>query len=337
LGVGKDIYYAGDWDGDGKTNIAVRRGNLFDFDYNFDDKADGIQLFGNGYSEDEYLVGDWDGDGRTNVAIRRGNQIFEDFNFDGVADRVINFGNGNQSINGVVDKYLVGDWDGKGKDEIAVRRGNQIIMADENGNEIRRLNFGNGNAEDEYLVGDWDGNGKDEFAVRKGNRIIMGDVNGHEIRRMNYGNGNAEDKYLVGDWDGRKINGNKVDDIAVVKGNRIIMDTNFSGVTFTQYYGNGYYPDKPHSSWWGGFVDWWYNIIQGWANQPSPYAGLKPVGIAQQQICVDSNGKQYFYNPNTQICCSCSVPGSSTNPVYPKQTNNSEATECYALHNCPIK
>lgn len=44
------------------------------------------------------------------------------------------------------------------KDNIAVRRGNQILM-DYNfdGSADKTFSFGNGSSENEYLVGDWDG------------------------------------------------------------------------------------------------------------------------------------------------------------------------------------
>ena len=46
----------------------------------------------------------------------------------------------------------------KSKDNIAVRRGNQIIM-DYNfdGQGDKTFSYGNGSSEDQYLVGDWDG------------------------------------------------------------------------------------------------------------------------------------------------------------------------------------
>ena len=56
----KDQYLVGDWDGDRRSNLAVRRGNKVLMDFNFDGSHDQEQAYGNGNSEDQYLVGDWD-------------------------------------------------------------------------------------------------------------------------------------------------------------------------------------------------------------------------------------------------------------------------------------
>ncbi len=138
-GFNEDEYLVGDWDGDGKDNIAVRKGRRVIMDYNFDGRGDRRQEYGDGNKEDEYLVGDWDGDGKDNLAIRRGNMIIMDYNFDGNGDKRIRFGHGNNE-----DQYLVGDWDGDGKDNIAVRRGNEIIM-DTNFDSHRDMAFKFGN------------------------------------------------------------------------------------------------------------------------------------------------------------------------------------------------
>jgi hypothetical protein len=87
-------YLTGDWDGDRKANIAVRRGNCVLMDVNYDGTHDREQCYGNGNSESQYLVGDWDGDGRDNIAVRRGNCVLMDVNYDGTHDREQCYGNG---------------------------------------------------------------------------------------------------------------------------------------------------------------------------------------------------------------------------------------------------
>ena len=187
----EDEYLVGDWDGDGKANIAVRRGNTIYMDTNFDGKHEKVQTYGNGNSEDEYLVGDWDGDGKDNIAVRRGNVIYMDTNFDGKQDIVQAYGNGNSE-----DEYLVGDWNGDKRDNIAVRRGNTIYMdTNFDGKQEIVQSYGNGNFEDEYLVGDWNGDRRDNIAVRRGNTIHM-DTNfdGKEDKKQSYGNGTSGSK-----------------------------------------------------------------------------------------------------------------------------------------------
>ena len=215
----QDQYLVGDWNGDGKDDIAVRTGSRILMDTDGDGVPDNEQTFGNGDSETQYLVGDWDGDGRDNIAVRRGSQILMDTNFDSYHDIEQIFGNGPSET-----EYLVGDWDGDGRDNIAVRRGSQILMDTnfDSAHDIEQI-FGNGPSETEYLVGDWDGDGRDNIAVRRGSQILM-DTNydgAHDIEQV-FGNGPSEDQYLVGDWDG-----DGRDNIAVRRGNQILMDTNF--------------------------------------------------------------------------------------------------------------
>jgi hypothetical protein len=150
-GAARPRYKAGDWDGDGRDNVAVRRGGQILMDHDFSGGHDFLQAYGNGNDADEYLVGDWDGDGRDNVAMRTGSLIWMDYDFDGAHDFVQAYGNGNDA-----DEYLVGDWDGDGRDNVAMRTGDLIWM-DYNFDGAHDFvqAYGNGNDADEYLVGDW--------------------------------------------------------------------------------------------------------------------------------------------------------------------------------------
>ncbi|MBC6423355.1 MAG: hypothetical protein GDA43_20000 [Hormoscilla sp. SP5CHS1] len=63
-----------------------------------------------------------------------------DFNLDGSSDRQQCYGNGNGE-----SQYLVGDWDGDGKDNLAVRRGNRVLMDfNFDGDHDRTQTYGNG-------------------------------------------------------------------------------------------------------------------------------------------------------------------------------------------------
>jgi hypothetical protein len=79
-------YLIGDWDGDGRANLATRRGQCVYMDTNFDGAPNITQCYGNGASEDQYLVGDWDGDGRSNLAVRKNSCVLMDSNFDWAHD-----------------------------------------------------------------------------------------------------------------------------------------------------------------------------------------------------------------------------------------------------------
>ncbi len=230
--VYEDEYLVGDWNGDGKDNIAVRRSNQILFDYDFDNVIDHSFFYGLGNDEDEYLTGDWNGDGKDNIAVRRGNHIIMDYNFDGIADRSFYYGIGNQE-----DEYIVIDWDGDGKDNIAVRRDNGIIIDFNFDGIVDNIQyFGIGNQEDEYLISDRDGDGKDNIGVRKGNNLTTHKPNNmSEYYSDSFGLGNTEDQYLIGDWDG-----DGKDNLAVRRGNQIIMDYDFDNTPdFTFEFGQG--------------------------------------------------------------------------------------------------
>jgi hypothetical protein len=332
--AGGDTYYSGDWDGDGRDNIAVRRGGTFYFDFNFDGVNDGIQSYGNGElmidgKVDKYIIGDWDGDGRDNVGVVRGNQILLDINYDGAADIIFAYGNGPSE-----DEYLVGKWNGGKIDHIAVRRGGGILMDFNNdGTADKTAGYGNGNA-DKYLIGDWNASGTDHFAVRRGNSILMNfEFDGGHNFAQGYGNGDSEDAYLVGDWDG-----DGKDNLAVLRGNLILMDTNFDGVADKQQaYGNGMTKVEEGNGWFGDILNGLAKgvgaIIDGMNNQ-SVYQNLPNVSSPNgYKKCGDR-----YYDPKTQVCCYCQ--SRQEHSVYTRQRDDdTEYYECDTWHRagCPQK
>jgi hypothetical protein len=192
----EDEYLVGDWTGDGKDKLAVRREGIIMCQSNLADTVARLETgYGDGNSEDQYLVGDWTGDGKDKLAVRRGNKIFYQQNLgDGVGVEV--------SYGDAGDQYLVGDWTGDGKDKLAVRRGNKIFYQQNLGDGVG-VEVSYGDAGDQYLVGDWIGDGKDKLAVRRGDKIFyqqnLGDSAGVEVSY-----GDAGDQYLVGGLDRRR-------------------------------------------------------------------------------------------------------------------------------------
>src|SRR5690606_24159423 len=107
-------YYVGDWDGDGKDTLALRRGNKF-YVYNVNATGAKVWIAHYGKKGDEVLVGDWDGDGKDSFAVRRGNTFHVKNRItSGDADQVIHYGRRG-------DQVLVGDWNGDRRDTFAVR------------------------------------------------------------------------------------------------------------------------------------------------------------------------------------------------------------------------
>ncbi|PJM74074.1 hypothetical protein CS006_02715 [Bifidobacterium primatium] len=192
-GKPSDVTLVGDWDGDGKDTLAVRRGNTYYVkDSISGGKADKTIAYGR--ANDMVLVGDWDGDGKDTFAVRRGNvYYFKNSISGGQADRVIGYGKASDTV-------LVGDWDGDGKDTLAVRRGNTYYVKDSiSGGEADTV-VAYGRANDTVLVGDWDGDSSDTFAVRRGNTYFFKNTITSGVADVTIAYGRANDRVLIGDW-----------------------------------------------------------------------------------------------------------------------------------------
>ena len=114
-----------DWNGDGRSDLGIRRGRCIGFDTDLDGTLDDPgECYGDGAAEDEYLAGHWDGGARASIAVRRGNSVLPDVDRDGNPDPAPRFyGNGGDD-----DQYLVGDWNGDQLSDLAVRKNTLCLM-----------------------------------------------------------------------------------------------------------------------------------------------------------------------------------------------------------------
>ncbi|MFT3945128.1 MAG: NlpC/P60 family protein [Ancrocorticia sp.] len=188
----------GDWDGDGKDTIALRKGNQFAFSKK--SPASGTPNFTMtwGLPTDTVLVGDWNGDGKDTLAIRRGNSYHIKNSLSGPnTDILFYFGNAR-------DEVFVGDWDGNGTDTLAIRRGNRIHISNKNASGRTDKVISYGRPGDDLYVGSFDRSrpGRDSFAVRRGNTYFINKTikSGNADIRLDYGR--AKDVALLGDWNG---------------------------------------------------------------------------------------------------------------------------------------
>ena len=62
---------------------------------------------------------------------------------------------------------LVGDWDGDGRDTLAVRRGTTFFVSNSIKSGPADIEFDYGRLDDVVLVGDWNGDRSDTFCVRR--------------------------------------------------------------------------------------------------------------------------------------------------------------------------
>jgi hypothetical protein len=194
-GTATDQVVTGDWNGDRKDTLGVRRGNLFLLTNSPTGGYADIS-FHYGRSNDIVLMGDWNGDGKDTLGVRRGNTYYlTNGTRGGNADIVFHYGRSN-------DIVLVGDWNGNHKDTLAVRRGNTYYLTNGTRGGNADTVFHYGKSSDVVIKGDWNGNHKDTLAVRRGNTYYF--TNGTRGGPADIVStfGRAADTLIVGDWNG---------------------------------------------------------------------------------------------------------------------------------------
>lgn len=190
-----DEAYAGDWNGDGKDSLTLRRGNMFYTKYSLTG-GNADCAFSYGKNEDLVLPGDWDVDGKDTFAVRRGSTYYIKNSLEGgIADKSFIYGRSE-------DQTYVGDWNGDGHDTFVVRRGNVFYFKNSltGGNADTVITYGRD--DDQVYVGDWDSDGKDSLAVRRGSTFYVKNTIASGVADEAFSYGKTSDTVLVGDWDG---------------------------------------------------------------------------------------------------------------------------------------
>jgi hypothetical protein len=193
-GNSRDLKVAGDWNGNGTTDIGVVRDNLWLLSRDHDVKAEIQCRFG--LASDKKVVGDWDGDGDWTPGVVRGNVWFLSDDCDGDAEHVLAYGSS-------TDKPLTGDWDGNGSVTPGVVRGNVWYLLDGLTSAPADHVFAYGSSTDKKLAGDWNGDDTWTPGVVRGVDwfLINENAAGPADHVFNFGFG-GPDTVLAGDWDG---------------------------------------------------------------------------------------------------------------------------------------
>jgi beta-glucanase (GH16 family) len=228
-----DKYLVGDFDGGGMDELLAINPNgshhtmrLVAGGWNYiEGGGDGKIHVWNINANDKYVAGDFDGDKRDELLAINPNGAHHTMKFDGANWKYIE-GGGNGKVHvwniNANDKYVSGDFDGDGKDELLAINpngwhhtmrfvaGNWIYIEGAGDGKIHVWNI---NANDKYVAGDFDGDKKDELLAINPNgahhTMKFDGVNWKYIEgggdgKINWWNIAAADQFLAADFQGNK-------------------------------------------------------------------------------------------------------------------------------------
>ena len=158
----------GDWNGDGRTTVGIRRGETF-YLSNRVGGGPADYSFRYGRPGDVVLVGDWNGDGRDTIGVRRGATFYlSNAPRGGSADETFTYGSR-------ADVPLVGDWNGDGQTTVGIKRGRDYHLTNQLRGGPADYNFIYGWSGDVPVIGDFNGDGRDTISIVRATTFHIND------------------------------------------------------------------------------------------------------------------------------------------------------------------
>jgi Tol biopolymer transport system component len=209
FGQAGDLPIAGDWNGDGISDVGVFRNGQFLLRQPAVVTILGGQTFtivttitvNFGVAGDLPVVGDWNGDGKDTPGVFRpgspGTFFLTNSNTNNTAppaDIVFNFG-------ATGDRPVAGDWDGDGLDTIGVASPpNVFALRNSNSGGPADVTFFFGNPGDLPFFGDWNGDGIDTVGLLRSGTIFLRDSNTTGVADVAISFGQSGDLPIAGVW-----------------------------------------------------------------------------------------------------------------------------------------
>lgn len=190
-GLSTDVRVPEDYDGDGKDDIAVWRGDGPDpdsaFFYILQSQTSTFRAAQFGRTgDDPRVVADYDGDNKADLAVYRRNASGQNFFFYRSSLTINNFTSVPFGM-GTNVRPNVGDYDGDGKADFCVHVNGQFVILRNGGNTVEYINWGL--PTDSLVPGDFDADGKSDFCVVRRDGLLGGPIVWYILERDGGGTG----------------------------------------------------------------------------------------------------------------------------------------------------